>query len=80
MIMRLDKMLSHLGYGSRKDVKQLIRKKEVLVNGNIITNDDFKVDSENDEVVVFDEVVNYTSLVYIMLNKPANVISSTYDN
>ena len=41
MIMRLDKMLSHLGYGSRKDVKQLIRKKEVLVNGNIITNDDF---------------------------------------
>ena len=80
MIMRLDKMLSHLGYGSRKDVKQLIRKKEVLVNGNIITNDDFKVDSENDEVIVFDEVVNYTSLVYIMLNKPANVISSTYDN
>lgn len=80
MMMRLDKMLSHLGYGSRKDVKQLIRKKEVLVNGNIIANDDFKVDSENDEVIVFDEVVNYTNLVYIMLNKPANVISSTYDN
>ena len=33
--MRLDKMLAHLGYGSRKDVKQLIRKGEVLVNGEI---------------------------------------------
>ncbi|MDY2889731.1 MAG: 16S rRNA pseudouridine(516) synthase [Candidatus Caccosoma sp.] len=79
MIMRLDKMLAHLGYGSRKDVKQLIRKKEVLVNGNVITNDDYKVDSENDEVVVFNEVVNYSELVYIMLNKPENVVSATYD-
>ena len=80
MIMRLDKMLAHLGYGSRKDVKQLIRKKEVLVNGDVITNDDFKVDSENDEVVVFNEIVNYSELVYIMLNKPENVVSATYDN
>ena len=38
MILRLDKMLAHLGYGSRKDVKHLIRKGEVLVNGEICKN------------------------------------------
>ena len=35
MILRLDKMLAHLGYGSRKDVKRIIRKGEVLVNGEV---------------------------------------------
>lgn len=80
MILRLDKMLAHCGYGSRKDVKNLIRKGEVIVNGQIIKNDDFKVDSENDEVIVFNEDVNYQELVYIMLNKPAGVVSATFDN
>lgn len=80
MILRLDKMLAHCGYGSRKDVKQLIRKGEVLVNGEIIKNDDFKVDSDKDDVIVFDESVNYKELVYIMLHKPAGVVSATYDN
>ena len=42
--MRLDKMLAHLGYGSRKEVKEYIRKGYVMVNGDTITNDDFKVD------------------------------------
>ena len=46
MILRLDKMLAHCGYGSRKEVKQFIRKGEVLVNGEIIKDDDFKVDSD----------------------------------
>ena len=35
MLLRLDKMLAHLGYGSRKDVKRIIRKGEVLVNGKV---------------------------------------------
>lgn len=80
MILRLDKMLAHLGYGSRKDVKRIIRKGEVIVNGEVCKNDDFKVDSENDEVIVFDEEVSYQELVYIMLHKPAGVVSATFDN
>ena len=35
-MMRLDKMLAHSGYGSRKEVKNFIRKGYVLVNGNVI--------------------------------------------
>ena len=79
MLLRLDKMLAHCGYGSRKEVKSYIRKGEVLVNGEIVKNDDFKVDSEKDEVIVFDENVNYLNKVYIMLNKPDGVVSATYD-
>ena len=79
MILRLDKMLAHCGYGSRKEVKSYIRKGEVIVNGEIIRDDDYKVDSDKDEVIVFDENVNYHELVYIILNKPEGVVSATYD-
>ena len=79
MLLRLDKMLAHCGYGSRKEVKSYIRKGEVIVNGEIIKNDDYKVDSEKDEIIVFDENVNYLKKVYIMLNKPDGVVSATYD-
>ena len=72
-------MLAHCGYGSRKEVKSYIRKGEVIVNGEIIRDDDYKVDSDKDEVIVFDENVNYHELVYIMLNKPDGVVSATYD-
>ena len=52
-------MLAHCGFGCRKEVKKFIRKGEELVYGGIIKDDDFKVDSDKDEVIVFDENVNY---------------------
>ncbi|MCI5745295.1 MAG: rRNA pseudouridine synthase [Erysipelotrichaceae bacterium] len=78
--MRLDKLLAHCGYGSRKDVKKYIRSGEVLVNGEVILDDDYKVNEEVDEIIVFDESVSYQNKVYIMLNKPKNVVSATFDN
>ncbi|MGM9970581.1 MAG: pseudouridine synthase [Anaeroplasma sp.] len=78
-MIRLDKMLSHCGYGSRKEVKQFIRKGIVLVNGEIILDDDFKVDEEKDDVIIADNTVTYEKLIYIMLNKPAGYVSATYD-
>ena len=79
-MMRLDKMLSHCGYGSRKDVKEYIRKGQVLVNGEIIFDDDFKINEEFDEVIVFNENVTYHKNIYLMLNKPKGVVSATFDN
>ncbi len=79
-MMRLDKMLAHMNYGTRKEVKELIRKGYVLVNGEVITDDDFKVDEINDEVIIADEKVQYKDKVYIMLNKPDGYISATYDS
>lgn len=79
-MMRLDKMLAHMNYGTRKEVKELIKKGFVLVNGEVITNDDYKVDEINDEVVIANEKVEFKDKVYIMLNKPDGYISATYDS
>lgn len=78
-MIRLDKILAHMGYGSRKEVKELIRKGYVSINGEIIKSDDYKV-NDNDEVVVFNEVIKYDEYIYLMLNKPDGYISATFDN
>lgn len=79
-MMRLDKMLANLGYGSRKEVKLLIRKGNVAINGVVIKKDDYRLDPEKDEVAVCGEKVLYKPLVYIMMNKPQGVISATKDD
>lgn len=76
--MRLDKMLAHLGYGSRKEVKKIIRSGWVLVNDELVRNDDFHV-SEADSVVVYDENVEMLTEQYFLMNKPAGTICS-HDN
>lgn len=79
-MMRLDKLLAHSGYGTRKEVKLLIREGLVSVNGELIYDDDFKVDEINDEIFVEGYQVDYKETVYLMLNKPKGVISATFDN
>lgn len=74
--MRLDKMLAHLGYGSRKEVKQFIRKGFISINGEIIKDDDFHVDVNEDEIVFLDESVDYQDYQYILINKPQETICS----
>ena len=78
-MIRLDKMLANLGYGSRKEVKLLIRKGHVMINGTVIKKDDFRLDPEKDRVEVDGALVVYKPIVYIMMNKPQGVISATED-
>lgn len=77
--MRLDKLLAHSGFGSRKQVKELIRKGLVLVNGEVIKNDDYHVDEESDEIFIDGFQVDYQEFFYIMLNKPSGVVSASFD-
>ena len=49
-MIRLDKMLAHMLYGSRKEVKKMIRDGLVYVNGIQVFDDDLKVDEVNDEI------------------------------
>ena len=79
-MMRIDKFLSHAGYGSRKDVSKLLKSKLVYVNDQLITKGDVKIDEINDEVVVDDIIVDYIDKVYIMMNKPKGYVSATIDN
>ncbi len=77
--MRLDKMLSNMGYGSRKEVKLLLKSKAVVVNGTTAKDVSMHVDPNADEVMVLGEQVIYTEFIYLMMNKPPGVISATED-
>ena len=77
--MRLDKYLANMGTGTRTDVKNMIRKGNVSVNGEVVKSPEMKVDENADEVCVNGEVVGFVSNQYIMLHKPAGVVSATED-
>lgn len=77
--MRLDKLLAHTGFGTRKEVKKIIKDKYIQVNGEVATNPGLKVDPDTDDVRVGGERIFYEEFVYYMLNKPAGVISATED-
>lgn len=77
--LRLDKLLAHSGYGSRKDVKQLLKSARVVVNDKKVTSGKIHVNPEQDQVYVNDERVTYEEFAYYLLHKPAGVISATED-
>ena len=78
--MRLDKFLKDTGFGSRKEVKILIKQKRVSVNDTLVSNEGLSINEEKDVVKVDNQIVKYVKYVYIMLNKPQGVISATTDN
>ena len=78
-MMRLDKLLAHTGFGTRKEVKKIIRDKYVSVNGEVVRNAGEKVDPDKDDVRISGQRIYYEEFVYFMLNKPAGVISATED-
>jgi len=80
MIMRIDKILANMGYGSRKEVKGLLKQGVVKIGDNIVKSPKEHVDLDNQVVSVNGEVVEYKEYVYIMMNKPPGVISSTEDS
>lgn len=68
-----------MGYGSRKDVKKIIKEGRVTVNDEIIIKNDFKVDPNNDKIKLDGGEIFYTKYIYIMMNKPKGLVSSTDD-
>ena len=61
--MRIDKLLAHCGYGSRKDVKQLLKDGVVVSNGKKIKSSGAHVDPEKDEIYVDGEKIVYLKYV-----------------
>ncbi|TCZ74286.1 rRNA pseudouridine synthase [Paenibacillus albiflavus] len=76
---RLDKVLAHLGYGTRSELKKLVKSKAVKVNEVIIKDSGVQVDPEMDRIEVYGERIVYREFVYLMLNKPQGVVSATED-
>ena len=57
--MRLDKYLKECGYGSRSEVKKIIKDKNILINDVIVTNSDYNVNLSFDIVKFKDVVIKY---------------------
>ena len=77
--MRLDKFLAEVGLGSRKEVKQLIKKGHISVNQKIEKSDKKQIDPEKDQVDYQGEILHYQEFYYYLLHKPAGVVSATED-
>lgn len=77
--MRLDKLLANMGFGTRKEVKEIIRKQQVTVNDISVKNGKHQVNPEKDVVMVNGDIVEYKKYIYIMLHKPQGYLSATED-
>ena len=76
---RIDKVISNQTGYSRKEIKELIRKKRVTVNGEIAAKPELKVDPAADRISVDGQEISIQKFVYLMLNKPKGYISATED-
>lgn len=76
---RLDKILAGQSALSRKEVKVLVRGGAVSVNGVVVKSADVKIDMDRDEVALHGTRVALCAHSYIMMNKPAGVVSATRD-
>ncbi len=76
---RLDKYISSSLVISRRDAVKLLKEGRVALNGVIMKKGDQKVNTDKDEVLFDGERIGYVENFYIMLNKPAGLISATDD-
>lgn len=77
--MRLDKYLCDGNYGTRSQIKKDIRSGLVCVNGEVCKEPEQQIREEADQITCRGEICGYERFVYLMLNKPAGVVSATED-
>lgn len=75
---RLDKLIASQGMLSRNDVKNMVKKGEVSVNGIVVKDSSLKV-SYDDSIKIKGQPLLQTEFTYIMLNKPKGVVSASED-
>lgn len=76
---RLDKYLADMGKGTRTELKEMIRRGRITVNGVIVKKPETKIKKGEDTICLDNAPVEYVELEYYLLNKPQGVISATED-
>lgn len=76
---RIDKLLSNMGVGTRSEIKKAVKQGRVTVDGATVKDSGLIVDPDSSAVSFDGERVIYKNTVYFMLNKPPGVISATED-
>lgn len=76
---RLDKIISATGKKSRREVREMVRQGRVLVDGKPSPAADMKVDPQTAVILLDGEPLGYEKFTYVMLHKPAGVLTATED-
>ena len=76
---RLDKVLSNLGYGSRKEIKAIAKKGKVTVDGVVVKDSSVQIDPEKSKIEINGERIEYKKYVNLLMNKADGYISATFD-
>jgi len=76
--MRLDKYLADMSIGTRSEVKEIIKKKRIKVNGNLVTKFDYNISGE-DQVNLDEKLIEYIDFEYYLLYKPSGYICALED-
>ena len=76
---RLDKLLAGTGKWSRREVKALVRQGLVRVNGRLAASAEDKLDPAAAIITVAGETISLCRFTYVMLHKPAGVLTATED-
>jgi len=69
-----------MGFGTRKEVKQLVKRGKVRVDGQVVKDSGRQVNPVSSIIEVDGQPVRYRKFVYIVMNKPPGVISASFDN
>lgn len=78
-MIRLDKFLTNEGIGSRKDVKDLVKKGRISVNGITAKSPEIKIAPDKDVISLDGKTICYQEFVYFLLNKPKGCVTATED-
>ena len=76
--MRLDKFIANSTAYGRKEIRKLIRNKEITVSGTAADSPDLQI-PESAEVRIRGELIRYRKFIYLMLNKPQGYLSAVED-
>lgn len=76
---RIDKLIASQGVYSRSDVKYLVNRKRVMVDGAVITSASQKADPELSVITIDGKPLTVKKQLYLMLHKPKGYVSATED-
>lgn len=76
---RVDKLLANAGYGSRREITAAIKKGQLLLDGAVCRQPDYKLVPQQTHICFCGQEVCVKTQWYLMLNKPAGVITATKD-
>ena len=80
MIVRVDKILSELGFGSRQEIKKYVKAGKIRINDNIVKKPEEKLNSEVDKLFFEGKEVEVEEFETFILYKPAGYVCATKDN